>query len=58
MMEDGEIERLIVRMRRTGYDTQDCEVKEAVRDIPKTLPETISAFSNLRGVHSPTKSAR
>ncbi len=49
MMEDGEIERLIVRMRRTGYDTQDCEVKEAVRDIPKTLPETISAFSNLRG---------
>ena len=36
-------------MRKIGAYTQTCEVKEAVQAIPKSLTETISAFSNKEG---------
>lgn len=49
MIDENEIVRLIGRMRRTGSDTQMCEVKEAVQGLPKSLAETLSAFSNMHG---------
>ena len=36
-------------MRQIGADTQHWEVKEAVVDLPKSLLDTISAFSNMHG---------
>ncbi len=30
-------------MRRIGADTQGCEVKKSVQELPRNLPETISA---------------
>ena len=36
-------------MRRIGADTQRCEVKKSVQELPRNLPETISAFSNMHG---------
>ena len=39
----------VENMRRIGADTQRWEVKEAAHDLPKSLPETISSFSNLHG---------
>ena len=44
-----EIRKVISHMRKIGADTQTCEVKEAVQAIPKSLTETISAFSNKAG---------
>ena len=44
-----DIPELVERLRKIGSDTQDCEVKEAVRKLPESLPETISAFANTDG---------
>lgn len=41
-----EIERLIEVLRVNGLDSQRVEVKAAVRGLPKTVVETLSAFSN------------
>ncbi len=49
MLDIVEIHRIISHMRKIGADTQTCEVKEAVQAIPKSLTETISAFSNKEG---------
>ncbi|WEV58928.1 putative DNA binding domain-containing protein [Bifidobacterium sp. ESL0728] len=45
-MDEDELQSLIASMRQIGSDTQTCEVKESVSKIPKTLVETLSAFSN------------
>lgn len=44
-----DIPELVEKFRKIGSDTQDCEVKEAVRKLPESLPETISAFANKEG---------
>ena len=49
MISNEEVRAAVQRMRRIGSDTQDFEVKEAVQGIPKSLPETISAFANHKG---------
>lgn len=49
MLEIVAIRKIISHMRKIGAYTQTCEVKEAVQAIPKSLPETISAFSNKEG---------
>ena len=49
MLDIVDIRKVISQMRKIGADTQTCEVKEAVQAIPKSLTETISAFSNKAG---------
>ena len=49
MFTDREVIDAIRRMRKVGSDTQAWEVKESVLDLPRSLPETISAFANLHG---------
>lgn len=49
MLADIDIVSAIHQMRQIGADTQRWEVKEAVVDVPKSLLETISAFSNMNG---------
>lgn len=49
MFADKEIVDAILKMRSLGNDNQSLEVKEAVIDLPKSLLETISAFSNMHG---------
>ena len=49
MLEIVAIRKIISHMRKIGAYTQTCEVKEAVQAIPKSLTETISAFSNKEG---------
>lgn len=44
-----DIRLLIENMRKIGSDTQQCEVKESVQQLPKSLPETLSAFANRAG---------
>lgn len=49
MLADNDVVKAIHQMRQIGADTQRWEVKEAVVDVPKSLLETISAFSNMHG---------
>lgn len=49
MLADNDVVKAIHQMRQTGADTRRWEVKEAVADVPKSLLETISAFSNMHG---------
>lgn len=49
MLADNDVVKAIHQMRQTGADTRRWEVKEAVVDVPKSLLETISAFSNMHG---------
>ena len=49
MLADNDVVKAIQQMRQIGADTQRWEVKEAVVDVPKSLLETISAFSNMHG---------
>ncbi|OZG65221.1 ATP-binding protein [Bifidobacterium eulemuris] len=48
-MGEQELNKLIAHMRQIGNDTQTCEVKESVGGIPRTLTDTLSAFSNEGG---------
>ena len=43
------IGRIVADMKSAGTDTQDVEVKEAVKKLPASLAETLSAFSNASG---------
>ncbi|MBM6927919.1 ATP-binding protein [Parasutterella secunda] len=49
MIVNQEVIDAIRLMRRIGTDTQRWEVKKSVQELPKNLPETISAFSNMHG---------
>lgn len=48
-METSDLERLVDELRSFGSDTHSVEVKSAVGKLPKTVPETLSAFSNGSG---------
>ena len=44
-----ELDTLIKELRLGGQDTQQVEVKEAAGGLPKSILETLSAFSNGAG---------
>ncbi len=48
-MDQHWLNEIMAYMRQVGSDTQDYEVKEAKGGLPKTLCETLSAFSNGSG---------
>lgn len=49
MIDVQAVTEAIERMRRTGSNSQCWEAKESVVSLPKSLPETLSAFSNMNG---------
>jgi ATP-dependent DNA helicase RecG len=48
-MESADLERLVGELRSFGSDTHSVEVKSAAGRLPKTVTETLSAFSNGAG---------
>ena len=44
-----ELDDAVLRLRVAGTDLQTIEVKSGEGGLPKSLPETISAFANARG---------
>lgn len=40
------IESLVARLRRTGLEPTDIEVKSAAGGLPRSVPETLTAFAN------------
>lgn len=48
-MDEVSLNEVIALMRKVGTDFQHYEVKAASQELPKSLPETISAFSNGSG---------
>ena len=45
----ADFDAAIARLRRAGTDLETIEAKSASRALPKTVVETLSAFSNTRG---------
>jgi ATP-dependent DNA helicase RecG len=45
----GELTEIVARLRTIGTDEQTVEVKSSVQRIPKSVPETLSAFANGSG---------
>jgi ATP-dependent DNA helicase RecG len=48
-MDPDGLSRLVAELRSVGSDTHSVEVKSAVGKLPKSLTETLSAFSNSAG---------
>lgn len=48
-MNEEWLARVIHHLRAIGNDTQQYEVKEAKGALPKSIVETLSAFSNAQG---------
>lgn len=48
-MVDSDITTLVASLRRTGFEPTDVEVKSAGGGLPKSVPETLSAFANGAG---------
>lgn len=49
MIDESDVAGEIYRLRRLGTDDARVEVKAAVRGLPKSVPETLSAFANGSG---------
>ncbi len=50
-MDRAWLNETVAVMRQIGRDTQSCEVKEAKGELPSTMADTLSAFSNGSGGH-------
>src|SRR5487761_641135 len=48
-MLDSELAEIVANLRALGTDIADVEVKNSRGGLPKSLRETLSAFSNTRG---------
>jgi ATP-dependent DNA helicase RecG len=48
-MLDAELAEIVANLRVLGTDIADVEVKNGHGGLPKSLRETLSAFSNTRG---------
>lgn len=48
-MDSGDLARTVTELRLAGADTHSVEVKAAAGKLPKSVPETLSAFSNGSG---------
>ena len=48
-VDSGDLAGLVADLRSAGADSHSVEVKAAVGKLPKTVPETLSAFSNGAG---------
>ena len=48
-MQDAELTAAVHRLRTLGVEPADVEVKASVGKLPKTVPETLSAFANGQG---------
>lgn len=48
-MLDEELVEIVENLRALGGDVSDIEVKKSQRELPKTIGETLSAFSNTHG---------
>lgn len=48
-MNVGELEELLLSLRRTNNESGEVEVKTARTDLPKSVKETLSSFANTRG---------
>jgi len=48
-MNVGELQELLLSLRRTGNESGEVEVKTARTDLPKSVKESLSAFANTRG---------
>jgi ATP-dependent DNA helicase RecG len=46
---DAELAEIVANLRVLGADIADVEVKNSSGGLPKSLRETLSAFSNTRG---------
>jgi ATP-dependent DNA helicase RecG len=48
-MGGGDLERVVGELRSCGTDSPSVEIKASVGKLPKTVPETLTAFSNGSG---------
>ena len=48
-MLDAELAEIVANLRMLGTDIADVEVKNSHGGLPRSLRETLSAFSNTRG---------
>lgn len=48
-MDSDDLARIVTELRLAGADTHSVEVKAAAGKLPKSVPETLSAFSNGSG---------